>query len=107
MSMKINSNIPWSDIKWNIIEKDVFSLQRKIYLSSKQNDLTQVHKYQKLLINSFKSKLLSVRVVTQDNSGKKTAGVDGVKSISPSKRWELAQAIKIDGTAMPIRRVHT
>ena len=106
MNMKINSNTPWSDIKWNVIEKDVFSLQKKIYHYSKLNDLIQVHKCQKLLITSLKSKLLAVRVVTQDSSGKKTAGVDGVKSISPSKRWELAQAIKIDGAAMPIRRVY-
>lgn len=106
MKIKVNSNTPWSDIRWNIIEKNVFNLQKKIYKYSKANDLIQVHRFQKLLINSFKSKLLAVRKVTQDNSGKKTAGVDGVKSISPTKRLELAQIIKIDGTTMPIKRVY-
>lgn len=29
METKINSNTPWSEIKWNILEKKVFSLQKK------------------------------------------------------------------------------
>lgn len=103
---KINSNTSWSDIKWNILEKDVFSLQKKIYKYSKENDLIKVHRLQKLLITSLKNKLLAVRKVTQDSSGKKTAGVDGVKYISPKERWKLAQKIKIDGTALPIKRVY-
>ena len=59
-----------------------------------------------LLINSFKSKLFAVRKVTQDNKGKKTAGVDGVKEISAKQRLELARSLKIDGLAMPIRRIY-
>lgn len=103
---KISSNTQWRDINWKTIERDVFNLQKKIYYYSKSNDLMHVHKYQKFLITSFKSKLLAVRKVTQDNSGKKTAGVDGVKFIIPSKRLELAKAIKIDATAMSIKRVY-
>jgi len=60
--------------------KKVFCIQRKIYKYSKVDNQIQVHKLQKLLINSFDSKLLAVRKITQDNSGKKTAGVD--KSVS-------------------------
>ena len=59
-----------------------------------------------LLINSFKSKLFAVRKVTQDNKGKKTAGVDGVKEISTKQRLELARTLKIDGLAMPIQRIY-
>ena len=70
MMTKINSNTQWRDINWKTIEKDVFNVQKKIYYYSKSNDLMQVHKYQKFLITSFKSKLLAVRKVTQDNSGK-------------------------------------
>ena len=92
--------------KMECYRKRCIQFTKKIYHYSKLNDLIEVHKYQKLLITSLKSKLLAVRVVTQDSSGKKTAGVDGVKYISPSKRWEFAQAIKIDGAAMPIRRVY-
>ena len=57
-------------------------------------------------MNSFKSKLLAVRQITQDNKGKKTAGVDGVKSISPNQRWKIAQNLKLDGRTMSIRRIY-
>ncbi|MEH2285861.1 reverse transcriptase N-terminal domain-containing protein [Nostoc sp.] len=38
---------------------------------------------------------VSVRRVTQDNQGKKTAGVDGVKSLTPKQRIELRSYVKI------------
>lgn len=106
MMTKINLNTPWSDIKWNILEKDVFSLQKKIYKYSKENDLIKVYRLQKLLITSLKSKLLAASKVTQDSSGKKIVGVGKVKSISPKEKWKLAQKTKIDGTAMPIKRLY-
>lgn len=86
MMTKINLNTPWSDIKWNILEKDVFSLQKKIYKYSKENDLIKVYRLQKLLITSLKSKLLAASKVTQDSSGKKIVGVGKVKSISPKEK---------------------
>ena len=59
---------------------------------------------QKLLMKSRAAKLLATRRVTQENLGKKTAGVDGVKALSPRQRWELAKELRIDGKAMPTRR---
>ncbi|EDZ96190.1 RNA-directed DNA polymerase [Arthrospira platensis C1] len=41
----------------------------------------------------------------QDNQGKKTAGVDGVKIISPKQRFELAERIKGNLKAKALRRV--
>jgi RNA-directed DNA polymerase len=58
-----------------------------------------------LLLNSRAAKLLAVRKVTQDNHGKKTAGIDGVKSLTPSQRLTLSQNLKLDGKARPVRRV--
>ena len=43
--------------------------------------------------------------VSQDNSGKKTAGVDGVKSITPKQRLELAQNLDLNHKVKSIRRV--
>ena len=102
---KINLETKWSDINWKIVEKNVFNIQKKIYKFSKINDSKQVYRYQKLLITSLKSKLLAVRKITQDNSGKKTAGVDGIKSLLPKERWSLAKKIKIDGTTKSIKRI--
>src|SRR5438105_15453869 len=56
-------------------------------------DLKAVHKLQKLLMKSRSARLLAVRRVTQENQGKKTAGIDGVKSVPPTGRLALAQAI--------------
>lgn len=105
MKSKINSKITWTNVNWKNVNRDVFTLQQKIFKYSKLNDTSKVYQLQNLFINSFKSKLLAVRQVTQDNRGKKTAGVDGVKSIPPTQRLKLAQSLKLDGTAMPIRRV--
>jgi len=46
----------------------------------------------------------SVRRISQDNRGKNTAGTDGVKSLTPAGRWRLANTIRLDGRATPLRR---
>ena len=48
---------------------------------------------QKLLLKSEAARLLAVRRVTQENRGKKTAGVDGVKSVPPKQRLVMAKQI--------------
>jgi RNA-directed DNA polymerase len=48
---------------------------------------------------------LAVRRVTQDNHGRKTAGVDGVKALTPSARLQLADNLKLNQKASPTRRV--
>lgn len=48
---------------------------------------------QKILISSKAAKLKAVRRVTQDNLGKKTAGVDNVKNIEPKNRLKLMQLL--------------
>lgn len=106
MKANINSISNWNRINWKNIEKDVFKLQRKIFKYAKKNNRKKIHSTQMILINSFKIKLLAIRKVTQDNKGKKTTGIDGVKEISAKQRLELARTLKIDGLAMPIRRIY-
>jgi RNA-directed DNA polymerase len=43
--------------------------------------------------------------VTQDNQGKNTAGVDGVKSLTPKQRTNLVGKLKLTGKSKPTRRV--
>ena len=52
----------------------------------------------------MEAKFLAVRKVTQDNRGKKTAGIDGVCLLASAKRAELAYSLKIDGRCDPIKR---
>lgn len=61
-------------------------------------------KLQKVLISLSEAKLLAVRKVTQDNRGKKTAGVDGVRLVAPTKRFQLAYSLRIYGRCDPIKR---
>jgi len=56
-------------------------------------------------MRSWSNKVLAVRRVTQDNQGKKTAGVDGKKSLSPEARLELVGQLKLTGKSRPTRRV--
>ncbi len=60
---------------------------------------------ERLLVKSRAAKSLAVRQITQDNQGKKTAGVDGVKSLTPKQRMELVGQIEISNRAKPARRV--
>lgn len=95
----------WNKIPWRKLERKVFKLQKRIFRASNRGDVKSVRRLQKTLIKSWSAKCLSVRKVTQDNQGKKTAGVDGQKSLSPSQRLELVSNLKISHKAHPSRRV--
>lgn len=96
----------WNKIKWKPIEHYIFKLQKKIYQASKNNRKLEMFRLQKILLSSQAAKLKAVRRVTQDNRGKKTAGVDGIKLISPEKRFELANLLILNGRASPIKKVY-
>jgi RNA-directed DNA polymerase len=95
----------WKDIPWRKLERYVFKLQKRIFKASQRGDVKVVRKLQKTLMRSWSSKCLAVRRVTQDNQGKKTAGVDGVKSLMPEQRLELVNNLQLSSKAKPTRRV--
>jgi RNA-directed DNA polymerase len=94
----------WQDIPWTKVQRHVFRLQKRIYRATQDGRVRTARKLQKLLMKSWYARLLAVRRITQDNKGKRTAGIDGVKSLTPEKRLELAHAIHLDGKAKPLRR---
>jgi RNA-directed DNA polymerase len=95
----------WNATPWPRLESGVFKLQKRIYRASLRGDTRMVHRLQRLLVNSNSAKLLAARRVTQDNSGKKTAGVDGKLALTPKERMELASTLAIKGKSLPVRRV--
>ncbi|MGB3207972.1 MAG: group II intron reverse transcriptase/maturase [Crinalium sp.] len=95
----------WKDVDWRKVERYVFKLQKRIYAASRCDDVKRVRKLQKILMRSWSNRVLSVRRVTQENQGKKTAGVDGIKSLSPEARLKLARELKLTGKSKPTRRV--
>jgi len=98
--------VVWNAIDWRKLEKRVFKLQKRIYQASQRGDVRAVRKLQKTLMRSWSAKCLAVRRVTQDNTGKKTAGVDGIKSLAPTQRLELVNNLKLSRKASPVRRVN-
>jgi RNA-directed DNA polymerase len=95
----------WKQINWAKAERYVFKLQKRIYAASRRSDVKQCRKIQKTLMRSWSNKVLAVRRVTVENQGKKTAGVDGVKALSPKARMELVGELKLTGKSKPTRRV--
>ncbi len=102
----LNSNtVEWNELNWRKIQKATFKLQKRIYRAYISGDEQKGRRLQKTLINSYYNRLLAVRKVTQDNSGKKTAGVDKVKSLTPKQRLKFAENLKLGDKSKPIRRV--
>lgn len=97
--------VGWDDIDWRKVDKYVYKLQKRIYAASRRGENKTVRKLQKTLIKSWSNKALSVRRVTTENRGKKTAGVDGIKNLSPEARMKLIGQLKLTGKSKPTRRV--
>jgi len=79
----------------------VYRLQKRIYQASLRGDEHAVHNLQRLLMKSEAARTLAVRRVTQDNQGKRTAGVDGVKSVAPAERLVMVQRLRHHQTIKP------
>ena len=105
----MNSAYPqyeWRDIPWTKVERNIAKLQARIYRASSRGDVKTVHRLQRLLMKSWSGKCLAVRRVTQDNQGKKTAGIDGLKSLTPKLRLILVNSLgQYRGKPAPVRRV--
>jgi RNA-directed DNA polymerase len=95
----------WKDLPWKQFQRQTFKLQTRIYRASGRGDTKTVHRLQRLLMKSWAARCLAVRKVTQDNRGKKTAGVDGVKALYPHQRLALARTLAPAATGRPVRRV--
>src|SRR6266851_4664608 len=99
----------WRKLPWRKFEQQVYRLQKRIFRASQHGNTRAVHTLQKLLMKSRAARFLAVRRVTQDNQGKKTAGIDGVKSVHPRHRFEMAERIHPKHwkkKAQPVRRVY-
>ena len=105
MNTANKSMYEWSDTNWRKLERNVFKLQKRIFQASNRGEVKLVRRLQKLLISSRAAKALAVRRVTQDNQGKKTAGVDGLKSLTPKQRLALIDKIKLSNKVKPTRRI--
>jgi len=95
----------WKNIPWNKIQLKIYNLQYQIYCHAKNNQIGLVRHCQRRLVKLEESKLLAVRIVSQDNRGKTTAGVDQISKLRSVEWLKLANELRFDGQASKIRRV--
>jgi retron-type reverse transcriptase len=65
-----------------------------VYKAVANGDMRKARSLQKLILKSQSARFIAIRQVTQLNAGKRTAGVDGKKSLNHKERFELNENIK-------------
>jgi RNA-directed DNA polymerase len=80
-----------------------------MFKAVKDGDLAAARNLQRLMLRSWSNTLLSVRRVTQRNTGRRTAGVDGQVALTSQARAEVAvqvHATRDSWQPPPVRRVY-
>ncbi len=83
----------WEFADWKGFHKVLFRLQRRIFKAVKDGDKAKAKRLQKLVLSSRSARMLAIRQVTQLNTGKKTAGIDGKKSLTFKERFQLEETL--------------
>jgi RNA-directed DNA polymerase len=100
--------LDWDAVQWRRVEDDVRRLRQRIFTATQAGDLKRVRNLQKLMLRSRANALLAVRRVTEQNAGRKTAGVDGRVVLASWEKAELAAWLQHDAAGwspQPVRRV--
>lgn len=99
----------WEAINWAAQEDQVRRLRQRIFKAAQTGDRKQVRNLQKLMLRSLANTLVSVRRVTERNTGRHTAGIDGQTALTAEARMDLAVLLHHaagPGQALPVRRVY-
>lgn len=103
------STIDWALIDWRKAERSRYRLQKRIYKAASRGNVRVVHNLQRKLMRSWSARVLAVRRVTQENVGKKTAGVDGKTALTAAERVDLVKGLdpkqRKKRKPLPVRRV--
>ncbi|WP_343236557.1 group II intron reverse transcriptase/maturase [Streptomyces griseus] len=102
-------HLDWHSINWAEAEGNVRRLRQRIFKATQEGDLKKVRNLQKLMLRSRSNTLVSVKRVTQQSRGRKTAGIDRERALTPKARARMA--VEIDGQtqpwrAKPVKRVY-
>lgn len=96
----------WDAIDWRTREKDVRRLQMRIAKATREGRWGKVNALQWLLTHSASAKLLAVRRVVR-NTGRHTAGVDGVIWKTAHQKLKAARSLQRRGyRPLPLRRLY-
>ncbi len=99
----------WEAADWRRHEEQVRRLRGRVFKAVQDGDWPQARSLQKLMLRSWSNTLVSVRQVTQRNTGRRTAGIDGLVALTSQARAEMA--VHVHATIgshkpSPVRRVH-
>ena len=89
-----NYSDDWENLNWKQFQKTLFRLQKRIFKAIREGDKAKAINLQKLVLSSHAARMLAVRQVTQLNQGRKTAGIDGKKSLTFKERFQLEETLK-------------
>jgi RNA-directed DNA polymerase len=102
-------NCDWNSVDWAVTEEHVRRLRQRIFKAAQDGDLKKVRNLQKLMLRSRSNTLVSVKRVTQQSTGRRTAGIDKETALSPKERGELVADLQRATTpwrARPVKRVY-
>jgi RNA-directed DNA polymerase len=83
----------WQSVNWRKANRQVRNLRQRIFKAAQSKDWNKVRSLQRIMLRSYSNTLVSVRRVMQENKGKRTHGVDGVKVLTPEARGRLVDLI--------------
>src|SRR5215469_8962925 len=98
----------WNTIDWHKANRNVRNLRQRIFRATQEGNFKKVHSLQKLMLRSYSNRLVSVRRVTQINTGKDTPGVDKLVLKTPAARGRMVDVLAHYDLwkAKPARRVY-
>ena len=79
----------WSQMNWRKAIKVVKNLRYRIFRARNLGNFRKLRSLQKLMLRSQSNLLLSIRQITQVNTGKRTAGIDMEVINTPQQRVKL------------------
>ncbi|PHJ57259.1 DNA polymerase [Nostoc linckia z18] len=86
----------WKALPWKKFRRNLFRLQKRVYKAVQVGDKRKARLLQKLILKSTSARFLAIRQVSQLNAGKKTAGIDGKKSLSFEERFNLEELLRMN-----------
>jgi RNA-directed DNA polymerase len=95
----------WKNLPWKKFRRNLFRLQCRVFKAVTNKDMRSSRSLQKLILKSASARLLAIRQVTQLNAGKKTAGVDGKKSLNFEERFELDEYLELNASTWKHNRL--
>jgi len=99
----------WECADWRHHEEQVRRLRGRIFKAVQDGDWPSARNLQKLMLRSRSNTLVSVRQVTQRNTGRRTAGIDGQVALTSQARAEMAVRVHASigsHVPSPARRVY-